>query len=91
VEVEVYSIRVGPDGLAKISVRTLCEPVSRSWLVPARDAEDAVLDRWAERGARLSAELVAADEGRKSRFGSQFWLIAADRFPNHSESWLDVG
>jgi hypothetical protein len=42
---EIYSIRPGPDGLARITERRLSEGVRRSWL---EHAEDAVLDEWAE-------------------------------------------
>jgi hypothetical protein len=45
---EICSIKPGPDGLARITARRLDEPVSRSWLVRVADAEDAVLDEWAE-------------------------------------------
>lgn len=45
---EIYSIRIGPDGLAQITEQRLGELVSRSWLVPATKAEDSVLDVWAE-------------------------------------------
>jgi hypothetical protein len=38
VELELFSIRVDPDGLARITVRRLGEPVSHSWLVPAKEA-----------------------------------------------------
>jgi hypothetical protein len=48
VELELFSIRAGPDGLARITARWLAEPVGRSWLVPSADAEAAVLDEWAE-------------------------------------------
>jgi hypothetical protein len=45
---ELYSIRPGPDGLARITVRWLGEPVGRSWLVPSAEAEHVVLDEWAQ-------------------------------------------
>jgi hypothetical protein len=45
---EIYSIRPGPDGLARITERRLGQPVARSWVVRIEEAEDAVLDEWAE-------------------------------------------
>ncbi|SRR6266542_2457205 len=58
---DLYFIRLGQDGLAKITARRLGEIDSRSWLVPAAEAEDAVLDDWARVPrcpSRLSAGLV---------------------------------
>jgi hypothetical protein len=46
--IELFSIRVGPDRLARITTRRLGETVSRSLLVPSTEAEDVVLDEWAE-------------------------------------------
>ena len=44
---EIYSLRPDPDGFTRVSCITLGEDVCRSWLVPAYEAEDLVLDQWA--------------------------------------------
>lgn len=45
---EIYWLRPGPDGLARISVRIVGETARRSWLVRSREAEELILDAWAE-------------------------------------------
>lgn len=47
-ELEFCSIRPGPDGLTRITARRVGEGARRSWVVPTAEAEDAVLDEWAE-------------------------------------------
>ena len=43
---EVYSLRPGPDGLARITARFLGEGARRSWVVPSAEAEESVLAEW---------------------------------------------
>ena len=45
---EIFVIRPGPDGLARITARHVGEGARRSWVVPAAEGEEAVLDEWAE-------------------------------------------
>ena len=47
-DVEIIVLRPGPDGLTRIVARRLGERAARSRVLPSREAEDAVLDEWAE-------------------------------------------
>ena len=46
--VEFWTIKAGPDGLARISARPSGEGIIESWVVPADGAVGAVIERWAE-------------------------------------------
>jgi hypothetical protein len=45
-ELELWTIRVGPDRLAKVTARHVGEVTGRKQLVPAEEAEEVVLASW---------------------------------------------
>ena len=54
VELEWFSVHAGPDGLGRIAARWFGGPFSRSRVARAGvEADDAVLDQWAELGDSL--------------------------------------
>jgi len=59
---EIFVIRTGPDGLTRITARCLGEGTPRTWVVPAAEAQDSILDDWGRvtrPRARLPAVVVS--------------------------------
>jgi hypothetical protein len=46
-ELEFWTMKAGPDGLTRISVRASGRGRQESWVVETEEAEQAVLRRWA--------------------------------------------
>jgi hypothetical protein len=58
-ELEFWTIKAGPDGLSRVSVRVSGQGRHSSWLISSEDAEPDVLTRWAEFHLELAGFIPA--------------------------------